>query len=66
MARALIDYPSELCEHSRLRAGGTAHPRLGLSGGSLMEPHVLDADREAVIWDLLLVPVTTGNVLLRS
>lgn len=50
----------------RLHPGGVAHPGLGLSGGSIVEPHVSDVDRDAVIWDLLLVPATDGNVLLRS
>lgn len=57
---------SELFDDPRLRAGGAAHPALGLSGGTLVEPHVMDADREDVIWDLLLLPATNGNVLLRS
>lgn len=58
--------PRELFADSRLRPGGVAHPGLGLSGGALMEPHVSDADRDDVIWDLLLVPADDGNVLLRS
>ncbi|WP_109471052.1 helix-turn-helix domain-containing protein [Ornithinimicrobium cavernae] len=56
----------DLFADSRLRSGGVAHPALGLAGGSLVEPHVADVDRERVIWDLLLVPDSGGNVLLRS
>lgn len=58
-AQAVFDDP-------RLQAGGAAHPGLDLTGGSLVEPHVTEADREGVIWDLLLVPDPDGNVLLRS
>ena len=57
---------SGLFTDSRLSAGGAAHPGLGLTGGTLLEPHVADSDREAVIWDLLLVAAPEGNVLLRS
>lgn len=58
--------PAELFADTRLSPGGVAHPALGLSGGSLLEPHVADADRDGVVWDLLLVPTAGGNVLLRS
>ena len=58
--------PSEILTDARLCTGGAAHPGLGLSDGSLIEPHVHDADRDAVIWDWLLVPTADGNVLLRS
>lgn len=58
--------PQEVFGDHRLQAGGAAHPGVGLSGGSLVEPHVAHVDREQVIWDLLLVPSTEGNVLLRS
>lgn len=50
----------------RVSAGGAAHAGLGLSDGSLLEPHVSDADREGVVWDWLLVPAFYGNLLLRS
>lgn len=58
--------PAELFADSRLSPGGVAHPGLGLSGGAVVEPHVSDADRDGVVWDLLLVPAADGNVLLRS
>lgn len=57
---------AKLFADSRLGRGGAAHPALGLAGGALLEPHVADSDREGVIWDLLLVAVPDGNVLLRS
>lgn len=56
----------DLFDDPRLHPGGTAHPALGLTGGSLVEPHVTDADRYAVIADHLLVPSADGAVLLRS
>lgn len=56
----------DLYADPRLAPGGAAHPDLGLAGGELMEPHVADDDRDAVVWDLLLVPAARGNVLLRS
>lgn len=57
---------TELFSDTRLSPGGVEHPALGLSGGSLLEPHVSDTDRENVIWDLLLVAAPDGSVLLRS
>lgn len=58
--------PREVFTDPRLQPGGAEHPSLGLSGGLMVEPHVSDTDREDVIWDLLLVPGSDGNVLLRS
>lgn len=56
----------EIFDDPRVEAGGAAHPELGLSGGLLVEPHVSDVDRDAVVWDFLLTPDPQGTVLLRA